>query len=104
MVFLGFGALIARTQIKQNETAVKKLGSITSGIGLILALVAGFGMAHKGGFGFHAGWVIAKIAIWVIIGALTAVVNRKAEAGKSLWWGLLVLGSAAAIIAIYKPF
>ena len=44
MVFLGYGALLARSMAAPENVSVRKLGSITSGIGLLLILVAGFSL------------------------------------------------------------
>ena len=38
MVFLGYGALLARSMAAPENLPVRKLGSVTSGIGLLLIL------------------------------------------------------------------
>ena len=47
MLFLGYGALLDRSMTGSTDAKVKKLGSITSGIGLVLMIVAGFGLIAK---------------------------------------------------------
>ena len=103
MVFLGVGGLICRSILATNETVLKRLGGITVGIGLVLALISGFGLIGKLGAGFK-GWMIGKLAIWVILGGLIAVINRHPKLGSLLWWAVILLGLAAAFLAVTKPF
>ncbi len=44
MLFMGYGALPARSPAGSDSAPVRKLGPMTSGIGLLLILIAGFGM------------------------------------------------------------
>lgn len=60
------------------------------GIGLVLILVSGFGMAAKAGYGFPA-WMIGKLAIWLALGAVIVLIKRKV---------LPVAGTAAVVIAL----
>ncbi|WP_269524975.1 hypothetical protein [Coraliomargarita parva] len=99
MVFTGYGALLARSLAGNTEdTKVRKLGSITSGIGLILILVAGFAMISKLGYSFSAPWILVKLVIWLALGGLIALINRKPALADKLWWVLLALGAVAAIM------
>ncbi len=103
MLFLGYGALLGRSMAGSDDARVKKLGSITSGIGLLLIIVAGFGMIAK----MHVpmeGWLIVKIVIWVALGGLTALINRKPALAGALWWGLIALGGLAAVMVYARPF
>ncbi len=102
MVFLGFGGLIVRGLLDQDNKKLRALGSATSGIGLLLLLVSGFGMVARYGFSYVDAWLIVKYAIWLALGALTTVANKKPELGVRLWWGILVLGIVAAISGVYK--
>jgi len=61
MLFMGYGALIARSLAGSDSAPVRKLGSMTSGIGLLLILIAGFGMISKLGHSFTAPWLIVKM-------------------------------------------
>ena len=47
MLFMGYGALLARSIVRNDSKQLKRLGSITSGIGLVLIFVAGFGLMAK---------------------------------------------------------
>lgn len=101
MIFMGYGALLARSLIGSDDTSVRKLGSITSGIGLFLVLLAGFGLIAKLGHSYSAPWLIVKLLIWLALGSIISLINRKPELAKTLWWIILGLGITAAVIVYY---
>ncbi|MDP0498206.1 MAG: hypothetical protein Q7Q73_18560 [Verrucomicrobiota bacterium JB024] len=105
MVFLGYGGLIIRGLLDSTNKKLRILGSVTSGIGLLLLLVSGFGMIARygGAYSYAEGWLIAKYVIWLILGAATAVLSRKPKLGMPLWWAILVLGVVAAYMGVMKP-
>jgi len=104
MLFLGYGALLGRSLIGSDDAKVKKLGSITSGIGLLLIFIAGFGLITKMGYGFTTPWILVKLVIWFALGGLIAVINRKPQCATGLWWMLVALGLLAAIMVYARPF
>lgn len=104
MLFLGYGALLGRSLAGSNDTKVKKLGSVTSGIGLLLIVIAGFGLITKMGYSFTTPWILVKLVIWVALGGLIAVINRKPQLAVMLWWLLVALGLLAAIMVYARPF
>ena len=81
----------------------RKLPSITHGIGLLVAFVAGFGLLAKGGYGWPA-WVWIKLVVWLVLGGVSVLFKRKPELGTPLWWGVFVLFVLAGYLGIYKPF
>ncbi|MGE9293393.1 MAG: hypothetical protein ACQKBW_07255 [Puniceicoccales bacterium] len=105
MVFLGYGGLIIRGLLDSDNKKLRVLGSVTSGIGLLLLVVSGFGMIARygGAYSYVEGWLIAKYVIWLILGAATAVLNRKPQLGAGLWWAILILGAIAAYMGVMKP-
>jgi len=104
MLFLGYGALLGRSLTGSDDARVKKLGSITSGIGLLLIFVAGFALITKMGYSFSTPWIIVKIVIWLALGGLIAVINRKPACASAIWWLLVVLGLIASIMVYARPF
>ena len=104
MVFLGYGALLARSMAAPENVSVRKLGSITSGIGLLLILVAGFGLVAKLGYNYDETWILVKFVIWLILGGLIVLINRKPQLAMLLWCFLIVLGAAAAIMVYIVRF
>ena len=103
MIFMGYGALIARSLSGSDNACIKKLGSITSGIGLLIVFIAGFGLISKMGYSFTEGWILVKMVIWLILGGLIAVINRKPDCACKLWWVLLILGIIAAVMVYARP-
>lgn len=100
MVFLGYGALLARSMAAPENVSIRKLGSITSGIGLLLILVAGFGLIPKLGHSYTETWILVKLIIWLILGGLIVLINRKPQLAMLLWCLLIAL-SATATIMVY---
>lgn len=77
----------------------------THGIGLVLIVVAGFGMLAKiqpmsAGL---PGWLHPKLLVWVLLGAAPAILNRKPQWGKAMWFALPLLAAVSAFFAIYHP-
>lgn len=103
MLFLGYGALLGRSMAGSEDAKVKKLGSITSGIGLILMIVAGFGLMAKLYNNSFESWMIVKLVIWLVLGGLIALINRKPALAGALWWGIIALGAVAAVMVYIRP-
>ena len=104
MVFLGYGALLARSMAAPENVLVRKLGSITSGIGLLLILVAGFGLISKLGHSFTETWIQVKFVIWLLLGGLIVLINRKPQFTMLLWYLLIVLSGTASIMVYVVRF
>jgi hypothetical protein len=82
----------------------RKKAAIAHGVGMLLALVGGFGLLAR--LGIHwpwPAWVVGKLLIWLTLGALMAPVRRGAGFARSLWWVIVILGALAAGLALYKP-
>ncbi|HWP57683.1 MAG TPA: hypothetical protein VNL14_07340 [Candidatus Acidoferrales bacterium] len=80
--------------------------AVTHGLGLLIALVSGFGLLARLGIDHGAAWplwVWAKIGIWVVLGALPAVIARYRQQAALFWWLVPLLAGAAAYLAITKP-
>ena len=104
MVFLGYGALLARSMAAPENVSVRKLGSITSGIGLLLVLVAGFGLVAKLGYNYAETWILVKFTIWLLLGGLIVLINRKPQLAMLLWFMLIALSLTAAIMVYVVRF
>lgn len=106
MIFVSLGGVMVHVFNggAKADNAWRKPAGITHGIGLFLVLLGGFGMMAR--LGIHwpwPGWLVAKLAIWLVLGGITAVVYRLGAKGKSLWAGVVLLGAIAAYMAIMKP-
>lgn len=84
-----------------------RLGMVLHGLGLFIVLLGGFGLLARIGV-MHGmnwpGWVWAKLAIWLVLGAIVIIPRRKPAWGTPLLLVLPVLGGLAAWLAIFKPF
>ena len=106
MLFIGLGggaALLAFVE-PMPQKARKWIGMF-HGVGLLFALVGGFGMMAR--LGIHwpfPGWISAKLAIWILLGASIAMIKRRAAPSGAFSLGLILLGGLAAYLAVWKPF
>jgi hypothetical protein len=106
MLFLSFGGLILQAiNGGDRNHPWRKLLMITHGIGILLALVGGFGLLARIGIIWPwPGWAVTKMAIWVVLAALPAIVVRNPSWATAFWWVTLALGGFAAYLAGSKPF
>lgn len=98
LLFFGLGAAVFSSQEKPRG------GMALHGIGVLMMLVAGFGMLAKRGYSATEGWVLAKIGVWVVLAILPVLVRKKklpATIGLLLAVGA---GVGAAYLAVNKPF
>ena len=83
------------------SNAFRKGAMITHGVGLLLLLVAGFGMLARLGIHPFPGWIVGKLVIWGLLGACVGLAYKKQVATK-LWFAIPVLVGVAAVLAVYK--
>jgi hypothetical protein len=76
------------------------------GIAAFLVLLGGFGMLARMGVmhGTLPGWVLLKLALWVVIAGLVALPYRGRAGARFVLAGLPLLLLVAAATALYKPF
>lgn len=101
----GLGALAGHALMGgQKGVGIRRLAIVGHGLGLLLVLLGGFGMLAR--LNIHwpwPGWVLAKVGVWVLFGALATVAGKRA--GSKLSFVLVpVLVGLTAWIALYKPF
>lgn len=100
-LFAGFGALLSA----ENRSRAMML----HGIGLVILLVAGFGILAKNHpaapavYSYTAPWVLAKLVIWLILGALPVLAKKRVLPVGGVITLAIVLGSAAAYLCFFKP-
>lgn len=107
LVFMSIGALAFHGANGGTKETNKVRGLIMSshGIGLLLIVVAGFGMLARtrsmaAGL---PGWLHPKLLIWVLVAAAPMILNRKPQWGKALWFVFPLLAATAAYFAINHP-
>lgn len=106
LLFVSIGGLSLHGINGGNKESNKasKLVAITHGVAMLLILTAGFGLMARLGFTkTWPVWLYPKLVIWLLMGGSLAVLQRKPEWGKILWWVLPMLAAAAAYLAIAKP-
>jgi hypothetical protein len=103
MIFIAYGGLIIRSAVGSDNKDIRRLGAMTSGIGLLLSLVGGFGLLARLNYGWP-GWIIVKVVIWVALGGLIVLINRKPQMAQILWWMTILLGVVALLMVVLKPF
>jgi hypothetical protein len=106
MILMALGGVILQqmSAVTQEQTWRRPV-AITHGIGMVFALVGGFGMlARLDIFWPWPGWIVGKIIIWLVLGVLIAVIGRAPTLAKPLWWITILLGAIAAYLALNKPF
>lgn len=104
MTLMSLGALSLYAITGGTKAALewRKPVMITHGVGLLLALVGGFGLLARIGHAWPwGGWVFVKLAIWLFLGGATALAYKKPRA---LWGLTIALFAVAAFMANYKPF
>lgn len=101
---LGAAALASAQGLLQDRNRARKIIGIAHGTALVLMLVSGFGLlARLGVTGAWPLWVWAKIALWLVLGAATALIRRVPERFAWVLFALPLLAALAAYLAFYKP-
>jgi uncharacterized membrane protein SirB2 len=104
VVFGLFGYGVICWNQSEVKPELKKYFMISHGVGLLVMLIAGFGMAAKLGLHPFPGWLYGKLFIWLILGAMATLIKRISSKSR-LWIALtFILVCAAVILAITKPF
>lgn len=84
------------------EPERKKQHAILSGVLSLLVLTGGFGLMARLGYGL-AGWVLIKLALWLVLSAMAGLAFRLKEK-RGLLIPLTAALFAAAVVTVYlKP-
>lgn len=94
-VFAALGAVLLG-----NSDQHRKAANILHGISLTLLLLLGFALLKKPPMGEF--WWVAKIVIWLLLGAAPALARRKVIPPVALLGISLVLGAFAALLGLAK--
>lgn len=104
LVFMALGATVlhAANAGTREQNPSRKLVAALHGVGLLVIIVAGFGMLAKTG-GMAAGlpgYIHPKLLVWLCLGAAPVLVSRKPGTAKAMWLVLPLLGAVAAYFGI----
>lgn len=95
------GYIFYFVQNKNNEK--KKFFSIVNGVGLLIILVSGFGLAARLGYMQSLpNWVYIKLAIWLALGGAATIIKRQVLSPTVTYMLVITLGILAAITAVTK--
>lgn len=102
-MLLSLGGLLVRRG-GTSDSPWNRFLAIINGVGLLVVLVAGFGLLARLGVPWPwPTWVLLKILLWVTLGFMTFLLKKLPSTALLLWWLSLVLASTAAYLAIFKP-
>ena len=107
MVVMSFGAILLHQMANKGQAIPnKRLIMFTHGVGMLLILVAGFGLLAKKlglvGQGWPL-WIWLKLSIWLILGIGVAYVLRSPYLAKLNWFLLVAVVGLASYVVLYKP-
>jgi len=97
-VFALFSSLGATLLASSNN----KSASILHGVSLVLILLIGFAMLGKPPMDQY--WWMAKLGLWLFIGAAPVLAKRKILPAYAVMALCLVAGTCAAYLSMFKPF
>jgi len=105
LLFIALGGVASNTiNGDPKDAKSRKLLAAAHGTGLVLIVVAGFGMAAKLGVSMTAGWFVGKLVIWLVLGASLSFIPRlKKDGAKVLLFALPLLVGLAAYLVHAKP-
>ncbi|MGK0187532.1 MAG: hypothetical protein ACI9R3_003320 [Verrucomicrobiales bacterium] len=96
VIFLFLG--LAST-LMPKDTPNRKIGLIFHGLGLVILLVAGFGLIAKLHLGFPW-WVVAKLVLWLAFGAMPLIGKRGLLPVPAAWLLAAICGIAAVWLGV----
>ena len=106
-----FGSLFAVLALSNSESGLSKksksLYFALHGIGLLIVLIAGFGMLARMQMMTMSEWplwVWIKLGIWLLLGAAIVIAKKRAHLEGALILFFISIAMTAATLAIIKPF
>lgn len=90
----------------RDDRRARRGFAIAHGVAALLILTGGFGMLARLGVvhGGLPGWIIAKLAIWLVLAGAIALPALDRRLARWLTVAVPLAALAAAATAIYKPF
>jgi hypothetical protein len=106
VVLMSLGGLVAgRLAAGSEDFPWRRHLTALHGIGLVVALVAGFGLLVRLQVPWPwPHWVLLKMVIWLWVGAVPVMARRMPARASIWWWSALAAALLAAFLAGYKPF
>lgn len=95
-LFVGIGGLLSANG---NTRSTMK----HHGIGLLILLIAGFGLIAKLKLSYTSPWVIGKLIIWIALGGLPVLARKRSLQPSVIVLIAIALGGVAAYLGYLKP-
>ena len=97
LLFTSIGVILA-----ESSDQCRKRATIMHGVALLVLVLVGFAILKKPPMTQY--WWMAKLAIWLFLGVVPTLAKRKILPRPVLLLGSIAAGTAAAWIAMAKPF
>jgi hypothetical protein len=101
----GMAAHAAAGHTKEENKSYKAL-LFLHGFGALVALTGGFGLLARLNLesaGLFPGWIWAKLALWLVLGALVAFPYRRQALARPMLFLIPILAFIGGVLANYKP-
>jgi hypothetical protein len=105
LLLLGLGVVLGAFALTPKVSGkIKIVGFASHGLGLLLILTGGFGMAARMGLvnGLPL-WIYGKLAVWAFMAVAISLVKRKAQSSFVLVGLIASFVAVATWLAIFKP-
>ena len=86
----------------KSSNAFRKGIAISHGVGLVLLIVAGFGMLAKLGIHGLPVWAIGKLVVWLILGGMPVLIYRSQAFARNSWIVIPALVAVATGLALFR--
>ena len=103
LAMIALAGALGLTVAGGNEPVRKKL-AMGHGISVLIVFITGFGMHAKLNIEGMPGWFIAKVVLWLLLGAMVAVPRRAADLTAFAFIALPIIAILGTWLAIQKPF
>ena len=103
VIFALGGSLLQAINNGDKNYGFKKVIGVIHGVGLLLLIVAGFGLIAKQGYIPFPIWVWIKLVIWVFYAVVSGLAFRNRGKSKLLWGISLILFIVVIILVKFKP-
>ena len=91
--------------VRMESSTWRKYLTISHGVGLLLLVLAGFGLLARLGVGWPWPiWIVVKGVVWVFFGLTPIFLKRGYLSTTMGWWAVLCLAGLSAYLATFKPF
>jgi hypothetical protein len=104
LTLAALGAIVSRVGAPGGRSAADRMAVVLHGFGLLILLVAGFGLLARVGISWPwPAWIWLKLGVWALLGGAVVAVRRARLSRHVALVALPLLAALAAYLAIYKP-